>query len=283
MPPRRGPRVSSADTPTTRGTVCLVRDTHEPSLYDLFHPHGASDNDIEFYLGLARERGGPVLELGAGTGRSLLPLARAGFDCVALDSSARMLAGLREHLGRETEEVRARVSVVPANMQDFRFDQRFGLIQIPQRGFLYNLSDEERRRCANLCLEHLGEDGALAFSAFHPSLEHIDENSGAFEGVWRWRGERADPSNGTIVTLSECTNYDTVAQAIEARFRYERWSAQGMLLDTRLHSVRLAYLYPKQIDTLLRELGFGRVEITGGFAGAPFAGGQRELIVVARR
>ena len=55
-----------------------MRDTHDPSLYDLFHPHDAGDNDIEFYLELARELGGPILELGAGTGRSLLPLARAG-------------------------------------------------------------------------------------------------------------------------------------------------------------------------------------------------------------
>jgi ubiquinone/menaquinone biosynthesis C-methylase UbiE len=60
-------------------------------LYDHVVPY-RERRDVDFFVAAARESGGPVLEVGCGTGRVLLPIARAGVDIVGLDLSSSMLA-----------------------------------------------------------------------------------------------------------------------------------------------------------------------------------------------
>ena len=71
-------------------------------LYDHVIPYRERP-DVDFYVAAAREAGGPVLELGCGTGRILIPTARAGLEIVGVDLSPRMLAVCRERLRNEAE------------------------------------------------------------------------------------------------------------------------------------------------------------------------------------
>ena len=57
--------------------------------------------DAPFYVDLAKETGGPVLEIGCGTGRVLIPTARTGIEIHGVDNSAPMLAVLKENVARE--------------------------------------------------------------------------------------------------------------------------------------------------------------------------------------
>ena len=95
--------------------------------------------DAAFYLALARECGGPVLELGCGTGRVLLPIARAGILCTGLDRSEAMLDALR------AKAPPANLNLVRGRMQDFDLgDARFALVTAPFRAFqhLYAVEDQ---------------------------------------------------------------------------------------------------------------------------------------------
>jgi SAM-dependent methyltransferase len=76
-----------------------------PEFYDYVVPY-ATRPDIGFYVGAARQHGGPVLELGCGTGRILIPTARAGIDISGLDSSEGMLKVCRARLDKEPANVR---------------------------------------------------------------------------------------------------------------------------------------------------------------------------------
>ena len=269
---------------TERGgyDVRAVGDTYDPELYDLFHPPQAEDSDIALYQQLARESGGPVLELGVGTGRTLLPIARDGVSIVGMDTSPRMLEALRQRLAGEAAEVRERVRIETGDMRDFSLEERFSLITIPFRGFLHNQTKGDQRACLRACHRHLCSGGALAFSVFHPSLEFGRDDDALVSGVWRWRGSR-ERADGGHVDLSECTIYDTEQQRLSARLRYEAYDARGRLEYAHMHRLELGYLYPTDIRGLLGEMGFVDVQIEGGFAGAPFAEDAKELIVRARR
>jgi SAM-dependent methyltransferase len=258
-----------------------VDDSYDPLLYDLFNPPDTDDSDIQLYRKLARETGGPVLELGAGTGRTLLPVARDGHEVHGLDTSERMLDALRTRLAAEPAAVQERVHVRTGDMRAFEIPTSFALIQIPLRGFLHAVTRDEQIATLHNCARQLLPGGVLAFSVFHPSLE-MQGPEPATQGLWRFAGERAHPDGGRVVA-SEVRHYDTEAQRLSLRLKYERFDATGLLVSSHYHPQSLAYLYPTDLRELLPEAGFDQVEITGGFDGAPIADDGQELIVRARR
>src|SRR5690606_39167723 len=101
--------------------------------------------DVPFYIDLAREAaaaGHPVLELGCGTGRVTIPVARAGVEVVGLDNAPAMLDVARRKAGGAPIP-----RWVLGDMADFRLEERFGLVLIPFRSFLLLLTVEEQKRC----------------------------------------------------------------------------------------------------------------------------------------
>lgn len=110
-----------------------------PALYDL--DNVGHDEDVAHYVGLARAVRGTVLELGAGTGRLTLPIARAGVRIEALDRSAAMLERLRARLAAEPD-VAARVRVREEDLSTLDDLRRHGLVVLPFNT-LHHLPDEE--------------------------------------------------------------------------------------------------------------------------------------------
>src|SRR5947209_15436608 len=112
-------------------------------LYDHVVPY-RDRPDVGFFVEAARTAGGPVLEIGCGTGRVLIPTARAGLDIVGLDLSPHMLAVCRQRLRGESEGVRERVELVQADMRSFELGRRFTLATIPFRPFQHLLTVEDQ-------------------------------------------------------------------------------------------------------------------------------------------
>jgi SAM-dependent methyltransferase len=253
--------------------------TYDPSIYDATIP-STFFGDVDWYRQKARECGGPVLELGAGTGRITLRLAQDGIGVHALDSDGEMLSALRRKIAAEPDEVRARVSVVHADMRTFELDERFALVIAPFRALLHNLTDEEHLACFRRVRAHLQPHGRFAFNVFHPSLEFMSQHAGSFAGVWRWASttERAD---GVAIVRSDANRYDTVNRRIHSLLRYEEYASDGTLTRTFLHRLELSYLYPSDITRLLQEAGFRSIDICGGFHERPFARDTDELVVQA--
>src|SRR5688572_7506010 len=101
------------------------------ALYDLDTPHGPSPA-IDWFRAIARRTGGPILELGCGTGRVAIPIAQDGHEVVGLDRSRAMLARAERHARREGVELR----LVEGDMRSFSFSEAFALIAIPFNTFL---------------------------------------------------------------------------------------------------------------------------------------------------
>src|SRR5262249_42907932 len=117
--------------------------------------------DIEFYRSLARETGGPVLELGCGSGRVLLPVASDGLACTGLDASHEMLESLR------LKQPPANVRLVEGRMEAFEFGrERFALIYSAFRAFQHLLGVSEQLACLAGVRRHLAPRGLFAFDVF---------------------------------------------------------------------------------------------------------------------
>lgn len=255
--------------------------TYDPELYDLATPD-AFRGDVDWYRRKAQESGGPILELGAGTGRITLPIAQDGIAIHALDVHRGMLAVLRRKIAALPEDVQEPITVTEGDMRAFQANVKFALIIIPFRAFLHNLTVDDQLACLQRAHEHLRPGGRLAFNVFHPSLAFMAQHAGALEGVWRWAATHPG-SGGSCVVRSEANRYDTVQQRVFSQHRYEQFDAEGNLTRTFLHRLELAYLYPADIRRLLEQSGFDEVQIAGGFTDEPFANDTDELVVEAKR
>jgi len=252
---------------------------YEPDLYDIVTP-GAFLGDIDWYRRKAQECGGPILELGAGTGRISVALARAGVTVHALDADSNMLAALRRKIAAESSEVQARLVIVESDMRTFQLTERFALVIAPFRVLLHNLTEEDQLACFRRVREHLRPGGRFAFNVFHPSLEYMGQHSGALAGVWRWIGTFEGHDGGWVVR-SEANRYDTVRRRVHSQHRYEEYGPDGTLRRTFLHRLELSYWYAADIRRVLEGAGFPSVHISGGFDGRPFEKDTDELVIEA--
>lgn len=143
---------------------------HIAEFYDLVPPYRTRP-DVEFYVQRARSAGGPVLEIGCGTGRVLIPTARAGVEVTGIDASPHMLDICRSRTAKETPDVQRRIQLVEADMRSFGLGRLFRLATIPFRPFQHLLTVEDQLSCLHTIRHHLVEDGLLIFDIFNPSLE----------------------------------------------------------------------------------------------------------------
>lgn len=245
------------------------------------HP-GTWQGDIEWYCRKAVASRGPVLELGAGTGRIAIPIAEAGVAVTAVDLDAGMLENLREKVFARPHTVQSRIVVHQADMRRVRLNDRYALAIIPFRAFLHNLTWDDQLATLQRAYEHLKPGGELALNVFHPSLEFMAANAGAHAGVWRARSTHRLQGGGFIVR-SDMQKYDTARQRLHSLMRTEEYAADGSLIRTHMMDLELAYLYPGDIKRLLDHSGFELLQISGDFHGRPFERDGDELVVEARR
>lgn len=146
-----------------------------PWMYHLHHVQ--HDEDIAFWLDLAGSLSGPLLELGCGTGRILVPLISAGFPTIGLDINLEMLKYLLAHL---EPQLRSRVHLVQGDLTECCFSQEFGLI-ILACNTLSMLTFSSRQRAFSRISSHLAHHGRFTASLPNPLMLASLANSGTGE------------------------------------------------------------------------------------------------------
>ena len=157
--------------------------------------------DVDFYVALARESGGPVVELGVGTGRIAIPTAAAGVRVIGVDSSPGMLEVCRDEA--ERAGVGELLDLRLGDLQRPPVDERVPLVTCPFRAFLHLGDDGERLEALTAAHELLVPGGRFAFDVFEPDADDIAETNGRWlerePGIF----ERADwDEEARTLTLS---------------------------------------------------------------------------------
>jgi len=249
-------------------------------LYDHVVPYRERD-DIARFVEWARAAHGPVLELGCGTGRVLIPSARAGVEIVGLDLSSRMLAVCREKLASEPREVQARVRLVEGDMTAFDLGRRFQLITIPFRPFQHILTVEGQLACLACVRDHLADDGLFVLDLFNPSLPMLVK-----EGLDQEFGDEPEftmPDGCQVQRRVRMVARDLFQQINEAELIYYVTRPDGRR-DRFVHAFRMRYLYRFEVEHLLARAGFRVERIDADYQGNPYGTTYPgELIVQARK
>lgn len=133
-----------------------------PQLYDL-DPRDMLTRDIPFYL-RRFEAPSHVLDVGVGTGRIALALARRGFTVTGIDPDSHMLAQATSHLWHETPDVQSRVRLICSNINDYTCSQRYKYIIFGHRTFQAIIGPDSQHRALARAADCLTDDGYIVVS-----------------------------------------------------------------------------------------------------------------------
>ncbi|MSP16658.1 MAG: class I SAM-dependent methyltransferase [Myxococcales bacterium] len=237
-------------------------------LYD--HEYRRRRADVNHYRRVATDRrsDGPVLELGCGSGRVLLPLAKDGHTVIGLDASRAMLRRARERQSALGRASRSRVHLVQGDMRTFAFRARFPLVLCPFNAFQHLYTRVDALACLERVREQLAPGGVFAFDVLLPDMQWLMKSDKR-----RWSRTRfRHPTTGGRVEYSTNHTYDAVTQISFIRIYYETLDVPAA--EKRTDVVRLAQkqYFPVELETLLHVAGFRIAARHGGFEGEPFDG-----------
>jgi len=244
--------------------------------YDLFFT--GLKGDVAFYVEEAQKAGSPVLEIGCGTGRILIPVAEAGIEITGLDASKDMLSVLSRKVSALDDAVSSRIEIVEGDMTDFSLGRKFNLIMIPCRAFLHLMTVDGQKKALGCIREHLADGGRLIMNFFDPRLDVLldkPDDPGTSE-------EATDPLSGNKVIMRSRASHDLERQVLEADFTFEEFDGEGKSVPCVHAPLTLRWIYRYEMQHLLELCGFKVEALHGDFERGPFKYGGEQIWVASK-
>jgi SAM-dependent methyltransferase len=241
--------------------------------YDLTHADLTAD--LALILALAKAANGPVLELGCGSGRILLPLARAGHTVTGVDHSAAMLARARERLSQASETIQQRVTLIEADMATVDLAQEFALVIIPYNTFMH-LDSAQALKVLRRVRQCLAGDGRLFIDLINPFAiaNTPDDQLLSLENCL------VDPDTGDVILHMAGNRLDTAGQTLQITWIYDVSPAAGGPVERAIAQGVYHYRYPHQMELLLQETGFKIESMSGDYDQSPFTEESERLLII---
>jgi SAM-dependent methyltransferase len=246
--------------------------------YDL--DSGTERDDVDLYLALARANPGPVLELGAGSGRIAVPLAAAGHEVVALDGDAHMLERCRARWAATSHPAgRGSLDIVEADMTSYRAEPRHGLVLIAFNSLLLLDRDAQRAALATIAAA-LAPRGRLVLDVWLPAPEDLALYDGRLVLDW----VRQDLESGSWVAKSSSARYSSASRTAEVTTFFDAWTDESKPAVRRLmRHDRVSFVTATELTQLAHEVGLAVETLAGDHEMNPFADESDRLVLVGRR
>ncbi len=236
--------------------------------------------DVDLYLALAQRTGGPVLELGGGTGRIAVELARAGLDVTAVDLDPAMLERAAARTAAAGPVAGDRVRLVEGDMVDVRLPAagtfRLAFIAL---NTIFVLATRERQRAAIETLAaHLAPGGLAVVDVWLPDIEDL----GRFDGRLIFEYERRDGDSGNTVTKVAAARHDAALGIVDLTTVFE----EGRPGESAVRWIRrdaLRLIAPDELRSLAADAGLVVEQVAGSYDLDPLGPGSERAILIAAR
>ena len=242
-------------------------------------------DDFPFYLSLAKKYGNPILDIGCGTARIGLLLAKGKYEVYNLDISKEMLA-LGQKKAQGNHSILQNYHFVNQDMRSFRIDKKFRLI-ISTFSTMFSLKTiEDFEKVTNSVVIHLAKGGVFAFDVtFFGKGKYkswgartVEDNSPRLMKVVDDPDER---NKKWIYTRIVEVNEKKHTRKIIAFFDGVK---NNIVEERRIFELTNIYLSPDEIITVLKSSGFRSIKIFGGFDMKPlyhpaYKGKQRQIVI----
>jgi SAM-dependent methyltransferase len=266
----------------------------DAALYD--YEYRRRRADVTFYRELARRKlGGPgrILDLGCGSGRVTVPLARDGHQVVAMDRSRPMLDRLRTRVAALPAAAAARITLVEGDLRSFEVPGEFPLIIAAFNVLEHLYTRSEVDACLRCVAAHLAPGGMFAFDVQLPDLAWLIRDPGK-----RWARTRfTDPTTGRRMVYSTNHDYDPISQIALIRLYYDPADPADPADPTdpadpadpadeagHGHVVQLSQrkFFPAELEALVSHAGMRVIERFGDFYFGPLGPGAESQVLICQ-
>jgi SAM-dependent methyltransferase len=235
------------------------------------------NDDMIFLMELAHRHGAPVLDVACGTGREAIRLARAGFEVVGFDRSEPALDAARRKLADEPEEVRQRVTLRQADMEDFDMGPEFGTVVVPNASVFHLPGKYSLTRFCRSLYRHTEPGGVAMLDCVSPAVMRDTA-----VGERRKIKEEVNPETGLLTREFEVKlSLDWAARVARVEHRF----VEGEDDQKHEHVFRQSYRWISRDEGVeaLRQAGFPEIETLGDYDLNPYTDDSPRLIFLAHR
>ena len=223
--------------------------------YELISDGIDHSKEIDFWVRRIEEAGDPVLELGCGTGRVLVPLLERGFEIVGIDISEDMLA--RCLATCEAKGLQAELH--EQSMLEFDLSRQFSLIFLASGGLSLFISDQDIQATFERVMAHLKPGGLFIFE-FEPLPP--DNNKDANDSIWgRWDGDWVKGPNDVVIAWRRRVKYNRTTYVWESLFIVEKF-IDGSLIETEANERAGRYFTIDEAVQYASSVGFEDIRVT---------------------
>lgn len=229
-----------------------IDSTLGPGTYDQIYAQNYAE-PLAFYVACARKYGGPLLEIGCGTGLVTWAVAKDGHSIVGIDLSARMLDIARVKKHENSPSTNARVDFHVADMVDLQLGRKFKTAIIPGRSFQHLLTPSDQRSALASIHDHLEAGGTLVMNQYDPKLDYCMPDVEAPVGL----NEIVEPKSGRKIRrkfLSRTT--DPLTQTFTERMLLEVLDTAGVTVSQEETHWSLRWTYAQEMRYLFELTGF---------------------------
>lgn len=256
--------------------------TADTTLFDRFAPYYDADyrhytDDLTAIADLAAEQGDPILELGCGTGRALIPLAAAGHVVTGIDISPALLQRVRDKM--EGTNYASHITLYEADLRTFDLPAKnFAFAFCTSNTLMHLTTQADQLAVLRNTHRHLRSGARLLIDLFNPDLPRLLAVNGLQELADQW----SDAVSGVQVLKWIVRTVDVAEQLQETLIIYEEILLNGEVRRT-VCPFMLRFLWRGEAELMLQLAGFVVEEVWGDFEGSPYTGESEHLILLARK
>lgn len=243
---------------------------NDPVIFHLQHMKEAEDFD--FWSSLAEKTGGPILELGCGTGRLLIPLMEMGYHIIGLDIDFQALTYMKDSLN---DELIDRAIVFQSSMDRFQLNQGFSLIFLACNT-LSTLTSDTRLNTYKRIYSHLSPGGI--FSASFPNPAYLQQLP--VQGDMELEETLLHPVSGHPIQVS--SGWVRSINSVIFRWHYDQLFPDGQVVRTTIETEHVLTSLDEYIAELKSEK-LNPIQICGDYNFSDYETNSSYVIIIARK